>query len=69
VGAVGPVLEKACGPRLIGVIPTGEGMAVDNGGCGVPRDKDEVMEVEDRFEDRLLLDDGSETCSKKFARA
>ena len=64
-----PVLEKACGPRLIGAMAPGGGMAVDTGGCGVgfslPRDNDGAMEGVDR----LLLADGSATCSSRFPRA
>lgn len=48
-------------------------MVVDAGGCGVgcnlPRDKDDVMEDCDTFDDGLLFDDGSETYSNKFPRA
>lgn len=67
-GVPGAVLEKACDPRLIGVIPTGGGTAIDTGGCGVgfslPRDNDGCMEDEGG-----LLVDGSELCSIKFPRA
>lgn len=64
MGVGGPVFEKACGPRLIGVMPTVGAIAVVIGGCNRPRDKDEVME-----DDELLFVEGSAACSNKFPSA